>query len=447
MHRGAHSPVLQNGFVEMVEKVSEEFAPASTRRLWLRLLWLTVLALATGLAWYAFWRQPSVAQTGPNPWNGPIPVRMVAVERKPLVEQIKAIGTVTPLQTVVVRSRVDGALARVLFQEGQEVRKGQLLAEIDPAPYRVRVAQAEGQQQQNQAQLQSAERDLARLRTLFQQDSIARQQLDSQEALVAQLRGGTQSARAQVDEARLQLSYTRIEAPASGRLGLRRVDAGNLVTANDAQGLVTITQTRPISVVFSVPETQLAAVRASWRGNTKLAVQAWDRTEQQVLATGRLTTLDNQIDTATGTLRLRAQFDNADDSLFPNQFVNVRLQVRTHEGALVIPVDAVQYGSQGPYVYTVKDGKAALRRVTVGPGDGTSVLIETGLQATDAVVLEGLDRLREGSNVVQVRDGEPPQTAQQLQQSQQRAQAASKASSATPPATVPASAAAPGTTR
>ncbi len=433
----------------MVEKLSPGCAPAaSTRHLWLGLLLAAALALAAGLAWYAFWRQPALAEAGPDPWSGPVPVRLVPVQRKPMVEQIKAIGTVTPLQTVVVRSRVDGTLSRVLFQEGQEVRRGQLLAEIDPAPYRVRVAEAEGQQQQVQAQLRSAERDLARYRTLFQQDSIARQQLETQEALVAQLRGSAQTAHAQVDAARLQLSYTRIEAPASGRLGLRGVDAGNLVAASDAQGLVSLTQTRPISVVFSVPEPQLAALRARWRAGARLPVQAWDRADQEPLATGQLTTLDNQIDIATGTLRLRAQFDNADDSLFPNQFVNVRLQVRTHEDALVIPVDAVQYGSQGPYVYTLQDGKAALRRVSLGPTDGTHVLIASGLQQADAVVLEGLDRLRDGSSVVEVRDGEPPQTAAQLQQRAQadtrsRAQAAATpaAVSASTPASAPAAAA------
>lgn len=414
----------------MVDTVSERVPPASTRRLWLRLILVVLIVLLAWLAWYFLWRQPAMKETGPNPWTGPIPVRLVPVERRPLTEQVKAIGTVTPLHTVVVRSRVEGTLARVLFQEGQEVRKGQLLAEIDPEPYRVKLAQAEGQQQQNQAQLQSAERDLARYRSLFQQDSLARQQLDTQEALVAQLRGSTQAVRAQVDEARLQLSYTRIEAPVAGRLGLRRLDAGNLVSTSDTQGLVTITQTRPITVVFSVPETQLAAVRASWRqgqGGGKPAVQVWDRAERQQIATGTLTTLDNQIDTATGTLRLKAQFDNADDSLFPNQFVNVRLQVRTHEAALVIPVDAVQYGSQGTYVYTAKDGKAALRRVTLGAGDGAHVQVQTGLEATDAVVLEGLDRLRDGSNVVRVVDGEAPQTAQQLQQRAKQAAAAASA--------------------
>lgn len=416
----------------MVPTVSENAPPASTRHLWLRLLAVLVLAAVAATAWYAMRRPSQPAEAGPNPWRGPIPVRLAPVQQRPLTEQIKAIGTVTPLQTVVVRSRVDGTLARVLFQEGQEVRRGQLLAEIDPEPYRVRLAQAEGQQQQNQAQLQSAERDLARYRSLFQQDSIARQQLDTQEALVAQLRGSGQAVRAQVAEARLQLSYTRIEAPAAGRLGLRRVDAGNLVSAADTQGLVTLTQTRPIAVVFSVPETQLAAVRASSQGGMRPVVQAWDRAERQQIAAGRLTTLDNQIDTATGTLRLKAQFDNADDGLFPNQFVNVRLQVRTHPSALVVPADAVQYGSQGPYVYTVQEGKARLRRVTLGASDGEYVLVQTGLEPGAQVVLEGLDRLRDGADVVTVADGAPPQTVQQLRQAQAPASRASASQSSAP---------------
>ncbi|RYF22897.1 MAG: efflux RND transporter periplasmic adaptor subunit [Comamonadaceae bacterium] len=429
----------------MVPPDSPTAPPASTRHLWLRLLAVLALAAVAAGAWYVLWRPPALPEAGPNPWRGPIPVRLTPVQQRPLTEQVKAIGTVTPMQTVVVRSRVDGTLARVLFQEGQEVRKGQLLAEIDPEPYRVRLAQAEGLQQQNQAQLQSAERDLARYRSLFQQDSIARQQLDTQEALVAQLRGGVQSVRAQVAEARLQLSYTRIEAPTAGRLGLRRIDAGNLVSASDTQGLVTLTQTRPIAVVFSVPETQLAAVRASWRGTGNgtgkplLDVQAWDRAEGQQIAAGRLTTLDNQIDTATGTLRLKAQFDNADDSLFPNQFVNVRLQVRTHENALVIPADAVQHGSQGTYVYTVQDAKARLRRVTLGAGDGEYVLVQAGLNAGEQVVLEGLDRLREGSNVVTVAEGAPAQTARQLQASAKAQTAAASAAPAAPASQAPAS--------
>lgn len=398
-------------------------APARTGRLWLALLGLLLLG---ALAGYVLLRPGAVPEAGPNPWTGPIPVRMVDVQRRALTEQIKAVGTATPLQSVVVRSRVEGTLARVLFQEGQEVRAGQWLAEIDPAPYRVRLAQAEGQLQQIQAQLRNAERDQARYRTLLEQDSIARQQLDAQEALVAQLSGSLASARAQVDEARLQLSYTRIEAPVGGRLGIRRLDAGNLVVAGDTQGLVSIAQTRPIAVLFAVPEAQLSAIRASQREGRRLAVQVWDRAEKTLLATGRLTTLDNQIDAATGTLRMKAQFDNADDALFPQQFVNVRLQVRTLGDALVIPADAVQHGSQGPYVYSVREGKAVLRRVALGPGDGEYVSVEEGLAPGDAVVLEGLDRLREGREVVRVVDGEAPQTALQLQQ-RQRASAASAA--------------------
>lgn len=395
----------------MVEMVSERMPAASTRRLWLRLLGCVVLVLLAWVAWYLVWRQPALQETGPSPWSGPIPVRLVGVQRQAMDEQIKAIGTVTALQSVTVRSRVDGQLARVLFQEGQEVRRGQVLAEIDPAPFRVKLAQAEGLQQQMQAQLQSAERDVARYRTLLQQDSIARQQLETQEALVAQLRGSLATVRAQVQEAQLQLSYTRIEAPVAGRLGMRRVDAGNLVATADAQGLVSITQTHPITVLFAIPETQLPAVRAGAHGARPLVVQAWDRAEAALLGTGRLTTLDNQIDTATGTLRLKAQFDNADDALFPNQFVNVRLKVRTLENALVVPADAVQHGSQGPYVYTVRDGKAVLRRVALGASDGERLVVTQGLAEGDSVVLEGLDRLRDGIDVAQVVDGEPPDRA------------------------------------
>lgn len=394
----------------------------STRRAWRWLAVAVVLGLAAWAAW-AMWLKPApVTASGPNPWTGPVPVRVVPVGQQALAQRVRSIGTVTPLQVVTVRSRVDGLLARVLFTEGQEVKQGQLLAEIDARPFRVQLAQATGALRQNQAQLANAQRDLARFRALFEQDSIARQQLDSQEALVAQLGGSVQAAQAQVDDAALQLSFTRIEAPAAGRLGLRRVDAGNLVTASDSDGLVTITQTQPITALFTVPEQQLNDVRLAWRDAARtggsLAVEAWDRTESQRLALGRLVTLDNQIDTATGTLRMKAQFDNRDEALFPNQFVNVRLLVRTAQDARAIPADAVQYGSRGTYVYVVEEGKARVREVALGTRDGEQVAVTSGLAPGERVVLEGLDRLREGADVVVVPDGQPPRTVRQLQDAQ-----------------------------
>ena len=335
-----------------------------------------------------------------NPWNAAVPVRVIAAQTTDLKVQIKAIGTVTPLNTVVVQSRVSGPLQKLFFNEGEKVQAGQLLAQIDPAPYQVKLAQAEGTQQQNVAQLENAEADLALYQKLKQQNSISAQQYNAQQALVNQLKGTLKSNQAQIDAAKLELSYTQIKAPISGRLGLRKVDPGNLVQANSAEGLVTITQSSPIAVQFTIPETQLQAVRAAVQAGKELTVEAWDRAEQQQLTAGVLTTLDNQIDLATGTLKLKAQFANNNEELFPNQFVNVRLNVAVQNGAVTIPQDAVQYGSQGTYVYTVDDkNKAQLKMLKLGAVDNGLIAVEEGLKAGDLVILEGLDRLRPGRDV------------------------------------------------
>lgn len=372
----------------------------STRR---RLLGALILVLMLVALWYLLWRSPTgSAPQGRrgNAWDGPVAVSTVNAEKGRLAVQVKSIGTVTSLNTVTVRSRVDGELIKVHFKEGAEVKQGDLLAEIDPRPYQVALDQAQGQYQRDQAELKGAEEDLKLYQLLDKQDSIAGQQLNQQVALVSQLKGTVRTDQAQVDNARLQLSWTRIKAPISGRLGLRQVDAGNLVSSGDAEGLVSITQLQPISVVFTVPEGRLPALRAAWGGDQLLQVEALDRDETRVLATGELTTLDNQIDTATGTLRLKASFENQDGILFPNQFVNVRLRMKTLDSAVVIPSDAVQYGSQGTYVYLVKDGKATLQPVTLGPVEGDRVAVEEGLSGGEQVVMEGLDRLREGREVV-----------------------------------------------
>ena len=357
-------------------------------------------AVLIGLVLFFLLRSKAPAEGGPNPWTGPVAVKVEAARVEDFTVQLQAIGTVTPYNTVTVRSRIDGELARVLVREGQHVERGQLLAEIDARPFRVQLAQAQGQQQQNMAQLKNAESELARYEQLFKQDAVARQQLDRQAALVQQLRGTLQSDQAQVDNAKLQLSYTRIEAPISGRVGLRRVDAGNLITANDANGLFTLLQTKPISVLFNVPETQIAQVRTAYAGDVKPVAEAWDRNASKRLAQGRLETLGNQIDVATGTLRLKARFENADDSLFPNQFVNLRLALQKLPNAVTIPLDAVQYGSRGSYVYAINDGKAAVRMLELGPSSNGRVVVAKGLNKDEAVVLEGLDRLREGREVI-----------------------------------------------
>lgn len=340
---------------------------------------------------------------GGNPWNAPVPVRVISAETTDLKVQFKTIGTATALNTVLVQPRVSGPLLALHFTEGQKVEAGQLLAEIDPAPYQVKLAQAEGQLQQNVAQLKNAELDLALYEKLKTQNSISRQQYNTQQALVNQLKGSLKSNQAQIDAAKLELSYTRIVAPISGKTGLRKVDAGNLVQANSAEGLVSITQSAPIYVVFSIPETQLQSLRLAvqdqQKQQQKLVVEAWDRNDKQLLATGELTTLDNQIDPATGTLKLKAQFANSDDQLFPNQFVNVRLNIASRPGAVTIPQDAVQYGADGTFIYVVENKKAQLKMLELGVVDNGRVEVRSGLKGGDQIVMEGLDRLRPGRDV------------------------------------------------
>ena len=374
-----------------------------SRKAWAALAALIVIA---GVAWWLL-RPAPAAREGVNPWAGPVPVRTVDVRRETLVLRVNAIGSVTPMNLVTVRPRVDGPLDKVFFEEGQAVKAGQPLALIDPSVYRVRLAQAEGQQAQNAALLANAENDLVLYERLHSQDSIARQQVDKQKALVLQLRGTRQADQAAVDSAKLQLAWTRIDAPISGRAGLRKVDAGNLVSTTDTAGLVTIAQTRPITVTFSLPEANIAAVRAAAAGDKALGVQAWDREERTRLADGRLATFDNQLDTATGTLKLKARFDNGDDALFPNQYVKVRLTLGERPDAVTIPGDAVQYGESGPFAYVVKDGKAQLRKLSLGITQDDRIEVLKGVVHGEAVVLEGLDRLKDGREIVVVAPAKP----------------------------------------
>jgi multidrug efflux system membrane fusion protein len=379
-----------------------------SRRRWVA--YAAIVAVAAAGVWY-FSRPVKLANgRPPNPaWAGqgepPAPVKVVMAERRQLPVQLKAIGTVTPLNTVTVRSRVEGQLLRIAFAEGQQVEPGQLLAEIDPEPYRIRLAQAEGQQRQNQAVLETARADLERFQLLYDKNLVTSQQMDAQRALVREREGAVAADKAEMEEARLQLAYTRIEAPISGRVGLRRVDAGNLVRANDTNGIIVITQTRPVTVLFTIPEVDLDKVVEPLRAGGQLAVEAWDRGETNMLARGVLKVVDNQIDVATGTLKLKAEFPNTDEKLFPNQFVNVRLQVATLQDAIVIPAAAVQFGSRGTYVYVVNaKSESTIRPVVLGPSDGVLQAIKEGLAAGEPVVLEGLDRLREGKKVVVVKD-------------------------------------------
>lgn len=368
--------------------------PRRTRTL---LLALSLVMLAVLLAWWA-WPRAEVAADDAG-GRKPTPVRIARASAEPLQLRLKAIGTVTPLHSVVVRSRVDGELLKLHFNEGQHVNAGDLLAQIDPRPYEVRLAQAQGTQQQNLAELENAERQLRRFGELQAQNYVSGQELSDQQSKVRQLQGRRMSDQATVDEAKLQLQYTRITAPVSGRVGLRRVDVGNLIRSSDADGLVTLAQTAPISVLFTVPEPELPALLDAVRSQPALAVQAWDREERAALGSGELSSVDNVIDTATGTLKLRAQFANADDALFPNQFVNIRLQLGAQD-AVVIPDAAVQFGSKGNYVHVIdKDDKAQRRDVVLGPADGTRVSVRSGLKAGEKVVVEGIDGLEDGSAV------------------------------------------------
>jgi multidrug efflux system membrane fusion protein len=335
---------------------------------------------------------------------------VVQAETRSIAVVLKALGTVTPLNTVVVRSRLDGELVRVFFTEGQRVKAGQVLAEIDPRPYQVALAQAEGQRAENQARLANSRADLENFRSLFERQLIPKQQLTTQESLVKQAEGSVQSNDAQVNNAKLQLSFTKVVAPISGRLGLRQVDVGNLVRSGDANGIVVITEMQPISVLFTVPENDLPAVLDAMRSSASPAVEAWDRAETTLLATGTLRTVDNQIDTTTGTIRLRAVFPNTDEKLFPNQFVNINLKLSTLAAATVVPASAIQRASFGTFVYVIEpDGKATIRKVTLGVSEGERVAVTEGVAPGERVVLEGVDALQEGVVVEIVGTGARPQ--------------------------------------
>ncbi|WP_172149775.1 MdtA/MuxA family multidrug efflux RND transporter periplasmic adaptor subunit [Pseudomonas tumuqii] len=377
------------------------------------LIGLILLALLLVLIWWFWPAKPQSQADGRWRDGGPVPVRVVTVTQGSFPVELKALGTVTAYNTVNVRGRVTGELVKLLFEDGQRVKAGDLLAVIDPRPYEVALQQALGAEQENQAQLRNAESDLARYRGLYDEDSIAKQTLDTQQALVNQYRGTLKSNQAAVAEARLNLDFTQVRAPISGRLGLRQVDLGNLVNSSDALPLVVITQTLPISLMFTLPEAELPAVLRQFRAGQTLRVEAWDRNEKLKLAEGRLESLDNLIDTATGTVKLKARFENAEELLFPNQFVNVRLLVETRERALLIPAAALQFGTRGTFVYVIDEhDKVQVRPIVVGPSNGQMTLIEAGVAVGERLVLEGTDRLRDGSTVEVVGEGQAP-TAKQ----------------------------------
>ena len=381
--------------------MSEHVPSRSARRLPWGWIVVVLALLAGGMYWWSTSANKPASPKGPPSGMTPmVPVRVQAAVSENLDIYLRGLGTVTAFNTVTVRSRVQGELMEVLFKEGDSVKAGDVLARIDPRPFEVALSQALGAQQQNEAQYENAKRDLQRYQTLRKQDSIAPQLLDTQLALVRKFEGLIKSDQATVDNARLQLSYTTITAPIAGRLGLRRVDAGNLVNANDPAGVVVITQTQPIAVMFTLPENDLPAVREPMLTGQTLAVDAYDRADVNRLAQGKLLSIDNQIDIATGTVKLKAEFANQTDALFPNQFVNVRMKVRTLQNALTIPAASVQQGNRGAFVYVVEaDDTASVKPVKIGDRSGERVVVLDGIKVGDRVVLEGTDRLRAGAKV------------------------------------------------
>jgi multidrug efflux system membrane fusion protein len=381
-------------------------------------IWILVLGVVALGAWYYhnFRNASQAADTaapgaggkgkgGPGAGGPVVAVVVAAAMRGDLPVYFNGLGTVTAFNTVTVRSRVDGQLISVAFKEGQFVHEGDLLAQIDPRPFQVQLEQAVGALAKDQAQRKDAEVNLGRYQELFKEGVIPQQQLDTQAALVGQFDGAITSDQSQIDNAKLQLTYSRITAPISGRIGLRLVDAGNIVHASDTSGLLVITQLQPISVIFSLPQDQLPQVNAKLHSGAQLAVDAYDRDDTTKIASGKLQTIDNQIDITTGTYKLKSVFSNEDNSLFPNQFVNVHLLVDTKHDLTIVPAAAIQRGPQGTYVYAVakgsadKDAISKIVSVTIAQTTGDSVGLSAGINLGDLVVIDGQDKLQDGTKI------------------------------------------------
>ncbi len=379
------------------------------RRRWLRtLVWLLVLAALLAGGWYgwqAWQRGQQPVRTGGAP---PQPVGAATIGAQDIRVLLSALGTVTSLNTVTVKTQIAGKITQIAFTEGQIVKQGDFLVQIDPRPYQVALENAQGALARDQAQLKNAQLDLVRYRTLLSQDSVSRQQVDTQAALVRQYDGTIKVDQAAVDSAQLNLTYCHIVSPITGRVGLRQVDLGNYVQPSDANGLVVIAQFQPISVVFALPEDNIPQVTRQMNAGHTLAVEAWDRADQSKLEDGTLMSVDNQVDVTTGTVKLRAGFDNQEGLLFPNQFVNAKLLVDTLHDQVAMPNAAVQRGEPGTFVYLITpDSTVHVQPVKLGPVNGPMVAVLEGLKAGDRAVTDGADRLRDGAKVSVPAAGQP----------------------------------------
>src|ERR1700734_492260 len=395
--------VTQRSAPAPVAPTTVETAPRR-RRNWL--LWIVIVAALAAAAVYAWKKHQNAApsadrqETSGRPAQPPQTVRVASVITGDMPLTIDALGTVTPFETVTVRTQIAGTVQNVGFTEGQIVKKGDFLAQIDPRPYEAALAQAQGQLAKDTALLGQAQSDLARYQQLAKQDSIAQQQVADQIALVAQDKAAITTDQAMVKTAELNVAYTHIVSPVTGRVGLRLVDPGNYLQPSDANGIVVITQIDPISVVFTTPESNLQRISARLSSEAKLPVTVLDRDNVHALATGTLTTFDSQIDVTTGTIKMRSTFANPKGVLFPNQFVNVRLLVDTMTGATLAPNPAIQLGASGNFVYLLnEDSTVSKRDIVTGPGNGKRTVITSGLKAGDKVVIDGVDRLRDGATV------------------------------------------------
>jgi len=381
----------------------------SASRPWLRLRWMWVLVLvvlAAGLYRHHASSQRAASQATSGPARPPVSVAVATARQGDMPVYLTGLGSVTAYNTVAVKSRVDGQLVNVAFHEGQLVHEGDLLAEVDPRPFQVQLEQAQGQLARDKAQLEDARLTLARFKQLRAEKVVSQQEYDDQASRFNQFTGAIMADQATIDSAKLQLTYAHITAPISGRTGLRLVDVGNVVHANDQSPVVVITQQEPITAVFTIPEDELPPVIKKLKAGEQLQAEAYDRADQNQIASGTLLSTDNQIDSNTGTLRLKAIFENTDGVLFPNQFVNVHLLLDVKRGTVIAPVAAIQRGARGSFTYVVKpDHTVEMRPVTLGPTGRTEVAIDSGLAAGEVVVVEGADKLREGTPV-QVRGGE-----------------------------------------